>query len=157
GSGSVQRGVDVAGPGGTVFVQGDLKGGFNVSTTPLTIAFQNGPTLALRPDPLSPGTTALTVSGTPGDDKMVFNAGGAAGDVAVSVNSLPTGTFHPTGRVVAHGGAGNDDIQLAGAITLRAWLYGDDGNDRLKGGSGPNVILGGAGDDLLVGGSNRDV
>ncbi|MFP5407457.1 MAG: hypothetical protein ACLGHY_14340, partial [Gammaproteobacteria bacterium] len=29
-SGSVQRGVDVAAPGGTVFVQGDLKGSFAV-------------------------------------------------------------------------------------------------------------------------------
>jgi Ca2+-binding RTX toxin-like protein len=37
------------------------------------------------------------------------------------------------------------------------WLYGDGGNDRLKGGPGNNVLLGGDGDDLLVGGSNRDI
>ena len=37
------------------------------------------------------------------------------------------------------------------------WLYGDNGNDRLKGGSGNNVLEGGAGDDLLVGGSGRDL
>jgi Ca2+-binding RTX toxin-like protein len=46
---------------------------------------------------------------------------------------------------------------VAGAISLPAWLYGGDGNDRLKGGSGSNVLVGGAGDDLLVGGNNRDI
>ena len=79
---------------------------------------------------------------------------------SVSAKKLSTRrsrTIRPTGRIVAHGGTGNDDVQVAGGITLPAWLYGDDGNDRLKGGSGPNVILGGPGDDLLVGGSNRDL
>jgi Ca2+-binding RTX toxin-like protein len=46
---------------------------------------------------------------------------------------------------------------VAGSISLPAWLYGGDGNDRLKGGSGNNVLEGGAGDDLLVGGSGRDL
>jgi Ca2+-binding RTX toxin-like protein len=51
----------------------------------------------------------------------------------------------------------DDDIQVAGGISLPAWLYGGDGNDRLNGGNGNNVLLGGAGDDLLVGGSGRDL
>ena len=38
---------------------------------------------------------------------------------------------------------------------MPAWLYGGDGDDRLKGGDGNNVLLGGAGDDLLVGGDSR--
>jgi Ca2+-binding RTX toxin-like protein len=59
--------------------------------------------------------------------------------------------------VAVYGGAGNDDIQVADSISLPAWLYGGDGNDRLKGGSGNNVLLGGAGDDLLVGGNGRDL
>ena len=40
---------------------------------------------------------------------------------------------------------------------LPAWLYGDDGNDRLKGGAGHDVLLGGAGDDLLSGNDGRDL
>src|SRR5205823_11639035 len=67
------------------------------------------------------------------------------------------GTYSPTGHIVAYGNAGDDDIQVAGAISLPAWLYGGDGNDRLKGGNGNNVLVGGAGDDLLVGGSGRDL
>src|SRR5262249_57657672 len=67
------------------------------------------------------------------------------------------GRFNPPGRIIAYGYAGNDDIQVANSIPLSAWLYGGDGNDRLRGGSGPNVLLGGAGDDLLVGGSGRDL
>lgn len=157
GSGSVQRGVDVAASGGTVYVQGDLKGDFTVRGKPLAVVFQDGTTLALRPDPTSAGATALFVTGTSGDDKLSINAGKNSGDVSVAVNKLPTGTFHPTGRLVVRGGAGDDDIQVAGGITLPAWLYGEDGNDRLKGGAGANVLLGGAGDDLLVGGSNRDL
>ena len=63
----------------------------------------------------------------------------------------------PTGRLVAHGGDGDDDIQVAGGIALPAWLYGEGGNDRLKGGAGHDVLLGGDGDDMLVGGGGRDL
>src|SRR4051794_4087646 len=97
------------------------------------------------------------VGGTQGNDTIVFTPGGNAGDVAVSLNGKSLGTFHPTSRLVAYGYGGDDDIQVAGSISLPAWLYGGDGNDRLKGGSGNNVLLGGAGDDLLVGGSSRDL
>ena len=53
--------------------------------------------------------------------------------------------------------AGDDNIQVAGSITRRAWLYGGNGNDRLKGSAGHDVLLGEEGDDLLVGQSGRDV
>src|SRR5213078_1254620 len=72
-------------------------------------------------------------------------------------NGTDLGTFQPTGRIIVNGLAGNDDIQVAGGVTVSCWLDGGDGNDRLKGGSGNNVLLGGAGDDLLVGGNDRDI
>lgn len=156
--GNLQGAINLIPAGATVLAGGTNYPAFTVGSKLLTVAFQDGTTLVQRPDPLSPGSTVLDVAGTPSDDKIVLNPGTkAAGDVSVSVNKLPAGTFHPTSRILAHGGAGNDDIQVSGSITLPAWLYGDDGNDRLKGGSGTNVILGGAGDDLLVGGSNRDI
>ncbi|HMC64371.1 MAG TPA: hypothetical protein VKI65_05480, partial [Gemmataceae bacterium] len=111
----------------------------------------------LETDPCDPAKTALVVRGTAGNDTIVFSPGGNSGDITVKLNGVSLGTFHPTGRIIAYGQAGDDDIQVAGSITLPTWLYGGDGNDRLKGGSGPNVLLGGAGDDLLVGGSNRDI
>src|SRR5205085_2018272 len=82
---------------------------------------------------------------------------GNSGGIMVTINALPAGGFAPTGRLVAHGLAGDDDLQVAGGIARPAWLYGDGGNDRLKGGNGNNVLLGGDGDDLLVGGSGRDL
>jgi Ca2+-binding RTX toxin-like protein len=100
----------------------------------------------------------LTVHGwATGDDKIQFNPGDNAGTVSVSINGLPRGTFAPTGRLIAYGGAGLTDIQVDGAIRLSAWLFAGTGNTRLKGGSGNNVLVGGAGADELIGGSGRDL
>jgi Ca2+-binding RTX toxin-like protein len=99
----------------------------------------------------------LLIGGTAANDVITVNPGGKGPGVSVVLNGASLGQFNPTSRIVAYGYAGNDDITVASGVTLPAWLYGGDGNDRLKGGSGNNVILGGAGDDLLVGGSNRDI
>lgn len=116
----------------------------------------------------------LTISGTPtiptlvtgvGDDMVVYGSSGndtikinpAHQGVTVSLNGTISTAIQPAGRIIVYGLAGDDDIQAAGGITNPCWLYGGDGNDRLKGGSGANVLVGGAGDDLLVGGSNRDI
>src|SRR5262249_5749704 len=106
--------------------------------------------------------TALVVGGTAGNDSIVFSPGANPGDVAVTLNGRPLGTFHPTVRLVALGYGGDDDLPGAGAVRLPAWLYGRGGSDPLpgagrhKGGDGNNVLEGGAGDDLLVGGG-RDL
>jgi Ca2+-binding RTX toxin-like protein len=60
-------------------------------------------------------------------------------------------------RLAVFGQAGDDDIQVSGSITLPAWIFGDAGDDKLKGGAGDDVILGGTGNDLLNGGSGRDL
>src|SRR5262249_40913002 len=110
----------------------------------------------VRTDPLDPTKTALVVGG-PGSGNIEFLPAASSGAVAAQVNGAVLGTFYPTVRLTAYGQGGDDDIQVAGGISLSAWLYGGSGNDRLKGGSGSNVLLGGAGDDLLVGGNDRDV
>jgi Ca2+-binding RTX toxin-like protein len=99
----------------------------------------------------------LVVCGTPQDDQVVITPVGNTGAVVVHLNGQSLGSFTPTSRLVVYGQAGDDDIQVAGSIALPAWLYGGDGNDRLKGGDGNDVLLGGDGDDLLVGGSGRDL
>ena len=63
----------------------------------------------------------------------------------------------PLDGIVVYAQAGDDDVPWPGGIALPAWLYGGDGNDRLKGGGGNDVLLGGTGDDLLVGGQGRDL
>src|SRR5207244_6214662 len=67
------------------------------------------------------------------------------------------GPFATSRPLVVYGQAGNDDVQVDGGIPNAAWLFGDGGNDRLKGGAGDDVLLGGDGDDLLVGGNGRDL
>jgi len=151
-------GIDAVAAGGTVYVEAGHNGGtYTVSSKPLTVNFQGGPNVSLTPDPLFPDLTDLVTSGTGGNDAFKFNPGGPGYSVEADVGQWPKGRFSPTGRIVAYGGAGDDDIQVAGGINISAWLYGGDGNDRLKGGNGTNVLVGGAGDDLLVGGSNRDI
>jgi Ca2+-binding RTX toxin-like protein len=112
---------------------------------------------ALQNDPTYPGTTALAVGGTTGDDTIVLHPIGNTGKIEVLINGVSQGTFIPTGRLIVFGQAGNDDIQVAGNIPNAAWLFGGDGNDRLKGGAGNNVLVGGNGNDILIGGSGRNL
>jgi Ca2+-binding RTX toxin-like protein len=121
-------------------------------TTTITIAV-----VALEDDPLAPGQKALYVSGTTGDDTIAITPSANTGAVEVSINGVSQGIFTPQSRLVVYGQAGNDNIQVAGGVTLSAWLYGGAGNDRLYGGGGTSVMLGGDGDDTLIGGQGRDL
>jgi Ca2+-binding RTX toxin-like protein len=98
----------------------------------------------------------LVVGGTTGNDTIVFVPVGKTG-IKVLIGGKLQGSFTEVGRIAAYGQAGNDNIQVAGSIQVPAWLYGGDGNDRLKGGAGANVLLGGNGNDLLLGGRRNDV
>src|SRR5262249_7133442 len=112
---------------------------------------------ALLTDPSDASKTALVVGGTLGNDNIVITPQGNTGDVSASLGGTSLGTFHPTGRIIVYGQAGNDDIQISGSISLTAEHYGGAGNDRLKGGAGNDLLFGEAGDDLIVGGSGRDL
>lgn len=114
-------------------------------------------TVAVQPAPCDPTKTSLVVGGTDGNDHIVFHPGEVEGDVVVVLNGVSLGPFQPTGRLVAFGQGGDDTIQVSGSLSLSAWLYGDEGNDRVKGGAGHDLLFGGLGDDLLVGGSGRDL
>jgi Ca2+-binding RTX toxin-like protein len=46
---------------------------------------------------------------------------------------------------------------VADGIALPAWLFGGEGNDRLKGGDGNDYLSGGGGDDILSGGAGQDI
>jgi GH35 family endo-1,4-beta-xylanase len=77
------------------------------------------------------------------------------GGLSLNLSSNPLAL--PLSGIVVHAQGGNDDVTVARSIDLTAWLYGDTGSDRLKGGGGNDVLLGGAGDDLLTGGQGRDL
>lgn len=102
------------------------------------------------------GVSDMIVTGTAGNDTILFTPGTLPGEIIATLNGTVVTRFAPTGRIIAYGKAGDDDIEVAGSIGLSAWLYGGAGNDRLKGGAGHDVLFGGLGDDLLVGGAGRD-
>ena len=89
-----------------------------------------------------------------GNDKIVLNP---SKGIKVLINGKTQGNFAPTSRIVVYGHAGNDNIQVAGSVRLAAWLYGGDGNDRLKGGKGHDLLFGGLGNDNLLGGQGNDL
>src|SRR5262249_1691352 len=111
----------------------------------------------LQTDTTDPTKTQLAVGGTTANDVIVFSPVGNQGNIEVTINGVSQGVFAPTGRLLAFGQAGDDDIQVSGSIGNAAWLYGDAGNDRLKGGAGYNILQGGADNDVLLGGSSRNL
>ena len=149
-SGSIQRGVNAVETGGCVNVQGTTFSDYTVGEKLVTVAFQNGASLSQK---LESSQRTVVVTGTAGNDQITFSPGAAAGQVSVYFTGLPRAAFTPTGRLVAYGGDGRDIIEAAGSIQLAVWLYGEGGNDDLKGGAGHDVLLGGSGDDMLVGGA----
>jgi hypothetical protein len=101
----------------------------------------------------------LIIVGTAGNDVIVVNPVGNSGQVTVQINATKFGPFAlaAAGRIVAAGLSGNDDIQIAGAITKPTVLFGGPGNDRLKAGNAPSIEYGCDGNDLLIGGNANDL
>jgi hypothetical protein len=135
----------------TLSIRDDDTGLSSVSQT-VTIT-----SAVIQVDPCDSTKTALVVAGTAGNDTIVFNPIGNRGDINVSINGVSQGVFRPTGHIIAYGLGGDDDIQVSGSVELDAWLFGDGGNDRLKGGAGASLLLGGDGDDQLLGGKGRSI
>ena len=161
-TGSIQRAVNAVPDRYTINVQaGGSYGNYTVGSRLLTVAFQNGPTLQLAADSaLLPFSTTLRVTGGPQDNTHIsFQAGAQAGTIAVALNGLPTGTFAPTGGIVAHGGGGqNAHITVAAQVTLDALLFADGPNAVLQGGGGPTIEVGGGGTStVLEGGTGPNV
>ena len=126
-----------------------------------TIVRLLGNPVAVQPDPLEPGKSMLLVGGSSGADAIAITAN-SANTLAVRINGTSQGTFAPLSntrfsRIVVESKQGDDEIQIAGNLSISAWLNGNDGNDQIKGGAGNDVLQGGNGNDLLVGGAGRDL
>jgi Ca2+-binding RTX toxin-like protein len=126
----------------------DKDGGQGTATQTVSIT-----AAAIQNDPLY-GGSMLVVGGTVGNDKIVLNP---SKGIKVLINGKTQGNFPLPNRLVVYGQAGNDDIQVTGSLRVPAWLYGGEGNDRLKGGNGNDFLFGGAGNDNLLGGQGNDL
>ncbi len=103
---------------------------------------------------LSTDKTALTITGTKGNDVIRVTASGTK--VAVTAGGQSLGTFAVTRRIVITGDDGNDSIVVDKAVKIGALIYGGNGNDLLAGGAGADILVGGAGNDTLKGNAGRD-
>jgi Ca2+-binding RTX toxin-like protein len=130
----------------------DKDGGATTATWSIKVS-----AIALEPDPINPTLTDLVVGGTTGPDTILFLSGSAPGSVQVNLNGSTLGPFEPTGRIIAFGQAGNDQICVSSAITLPSELHGGAGDDLLVGGGADNILVGGTGDDILIGSGKHNV
>jgi ELWxxDGT repeat protein len=154
--GILQSAIDAAPPNATIFVAPGVTGDFDAGAKLLSINFENGPTVSQLADESNPNLRTLTVIGTPDDDVISFNSGSASGVIQAAISGVPTGSFMPTGRLIAYGEDGNDQMSIDESIALTAILDGGEGNDDLSGGAGDDLLLGGTGSDWLSGAAGND-
>ncbi len=171
-SGATRQTVDASVNGGTTAISANTRS----VLSPVFPADVPGAWLSTSGD--------LFVAGTAGNDRIAIVPttikvnGIKTPYILVKLNGTTVGSFPTstvTGRIMARGLGGNDNIAVNARITNGADLYGgagndvltggagndrlfgEAGNDRLTGGKGQNLLVGGDGNDRLVGGIDRDV
>jgi putative intracellular protease/amidase len=108
----------------------------------------------------------LVVQGTSGNDTIYIWSGGNAQQVFVWMNGVNYGSHNVpvAGRTIVSGGDGNDQIFATDARS-RVAIFGENGHDRITGGTASDLLDGGAGvdriwgmggDDLIRGGADGD-
>src|SRR5262249_41671975 len=128
----------------------------------LTVTTPTKGVALLASDPLNPGSQALYVSGTSGNDVILITGVASSCGTVIWVHTetpgAPSGTAtdvifpSPVSRIIVYGQAGDDSIGVISNLPAAAWLYGNDGNDLLvTATTASNVLVGGAGNDVLVG------
>jgi Ca2+-binding RTX toxin-like protein len=146
----------------------DGDSGTSTATVTISVAAAPPGSILTIPDTCE-GGTALLITGTSANDRIVVYRGPTASTLRVYFNGTTTTVPNPSGRIIVTGGDGNDVIYLVGGgheddddygycgVTNPAWLYGDAGRDFIYGGGGPSLIFGGDGNDWLFGGAGRDI
>jgi len=102
----------------------------------------------------------LYIGGTTGNDRIRIASKGKPRPVDANLKIVHNGLrriMRGVSRVVVHTQAGNDFVNIVGAVRVPAILFGGDGNDRLKGGKAADVIVGGLGNDHIHGRTGRDI
>ncbi|MFO0943019.1 MAG: MBG domain-containing protein [Pirellulales bacterium] len=116
----------------------------------------------LMTDPINPNKAILVVSGSQGKDTIKIKL---KDDNYYKIKIVDRdddvqrkGTIYgDVDRILVYGHADNDRITIEDDISEPTEIWGGNGDDEIKGGSGPDIILGEAGDDNLWGGDGRDI
>ena len=109
----------------------------------------------------------LVVQGTTGSDTIYLWSGGNAQQVFVWMNGVNYGPHNVpvAGRTIVTAGDGNDQIYATDARS-RVAVFGENGHDRITGGSANDLLDGGSGvdriwgmdgNDLIRGGADTDI
>ncbi|MBD2412394.1 hypothetical protein FACHB389_10860 [Nostoc calcicola FACHB-389] len=115
-------------------------------------------------DPSNSTQRALFISGGSSNDNIEVRRGSSADKIRVFVNGADKGEFTRTsngstiGRIIIYGNAGDDTITVNSDLDpITAVIFGDVGNDTIRGGVGNNFIDGGNGNDSINGGIGNDI
>lgn len=125
----------------------------------------NGYTELWRTDGTLAGTESATgkawvtvnqihVYGTEEDDIISIETN--LGQTTILINGVGQGLFSPMKQLVVYALGGNDKVFLGAGVTVSTTLYGNNGNDTLRGGSGDDRIIDSWGADSLSGGGGND-
>jgi autotransporter-associated beta strand protein len=107
----------------------------------------------------------LIVDATGINDRIIFSLHGR-GTVLTRINNQFFGPHQISGKIVANGKGGSDNITVAGNVPYSVHFIGGEGRDNLVGGTrddtldgggGNDTLLSGAGNNLLLGGSGNDI
>jgi Tol biopolymer transport system component len=138
-------------------------------TVSVTVADQNGAVsqaattvltvsqFGLQVDPVDPQKLALVFGTLPGSDNFVRFRPAAGGGVLVLNNGVTLGTLQPTGHIIVYANGANDNVEVAGLLSLPSILFGGAGSDIFYGGGGQNIIVGGSGTNTLYGRSSSEL
>lgn len=99
----------------------------------------------------------LTVTGTPGDDRIRILSDGA--NLRVLDGSVDIGAFASAAvtAIAVSTGAGNDAVVIAPRVLQPATINVGNGTNKIVAGGGASTLLAGSGRDALFGGSNTNV
>ena len=102
--------------------------------------------------------TDLVVQGTSGNDTIYIWSGGNAQQVFVWMNGVNYGSHNVpfAGRTIVSAGDGHDQIFATDARS-RVAIFGQNGHDRMTGGSANDLLDGGAGVDRIWGMGGNDL
>lgn len=103
----------------------------------------------------SPGST-IHFTGTAGNDHIVATVTNKVLTINNSTGSISTAYYAPeVSQLNIDGLAGNDSID-ASSLSQMLYLFGGDGNDTMKAGTGRDTLTGGAGKNYMYGGNGVD-